>query len=41
VGGTERVEWHWESTAIAATETLVPTGFAAWNDRLNLRNTFY
>ena len=43
LGGTERVEFQWESPSLAATASAsdVPTGFAAWNTNLDHYNTFY
>lgn len=41
LGATERLEWHFDSSTLPATESVVPTGFANWNERLNLRNSIY
>ena len=43
LGGTERVEFQWSTTAIAATAPAaqVPTGFSAYNNTLDHYNSFY
>ncbi|PYR13613.1 MAG: type IV secretion protein Rhs, partial [Acidobacteria bacterium] len=43
LGGTERAEFHWSTTALPSTAPTaeVPTGFSAYNHDLDLFNTFY
>jgi len=43
LGGTEHVEFQWETPSLAATapSSDVPTGFAPWNTNLDHYNTFY
>lgn len=43
LGGTERIEFRWNTTAIPATEptNAVPTGFSAHNADLDAFNTIY
>ena len=43
LGGTEHVEFQWQTPSLAATAVSsdVPTGFAAWNTNLDHYNTFY
>jgi RHS repeat-associated protein len=43
LGGTEHVEFQWETPSLAATAPAsdVPTGFTAWNINLDHYNTFY
>jgi len=43
LGGTERVEFRWSTTALAATAPAnqVPTGFAAYNQNLDHYNSLY
>jgi YD repeat-containing protein len=43
LGGTEHVEFQWETPSLAATASAadVPAGFAAWNTNLDHYNTFY
>ncbi|MDE3155354.1 MAG: peptidase C39, bacteriocin processing, partial [Acidobacteriota bacterium] len=43
LGGTERVEFHWSTTAVAASEPsgVVPTGFANYNNSLDHYDSFY
>jgi RHS repeat-associated protein len=42
LGGTERVEFQWQTPSLPATLPAgdVPTGFEAWNDNLDHYNTF-
>lgn len=43
LGGTEHLEFQWETPALAPTAPAgeVPAGFAAWNTNLDHWNTFY
>ena len=43
LGGTERLEFRWETADLPVTEpsAVVPAGFALANDRLNKYNTLY
>jgi YD repeat-containing protein len=43
MGGTERAEFHWSTTAIPAVAPAaqMPAGFGAFNHNLDLFNTFY
>ncbi|GMU65361.1 MAG: hypothetical protein AMXMBFR36_16350 [Acidobacteriota bacterium] len=41
LGGRERVEYRYTTSAIPATETIVPFGFTSRNVELHYRSTFY